>query len=134
MVSIITPSSLTIKASAPYVLLSHIHSPNLTYIDLSSINLRENIRSSITMLYILQVLILSSNQLKGEIPFSIGDLISLKNLSLDFNSFSGSVLYSLSTIPGGGFKVCLTGYKWFPFTMAKDSGVVLLHNRLARIR
>ena len=53
-----------------YVLLSHIHSFNLTYIDLSSINLQGNISSSITMLDTLQVLILSSKQLKGEIPYS----------------------------------------------------------------
>ncbi|KAL9329438.1 hypothetical protein ACSQ67_004441 [Phaseolus vulgaris] len=117
----LTLSNLTIKASAPYVLFSHIsnlqtltishanlagslpkhiHSPNLTYIDLSSNNLRGNIPSSITMLDTLQVLILSSNQLKGEIPYSIGDLISLKNLSLDSNSFSGSLPDSLSAIPG----------------------------------
>ncbi|KAL9332272.1 hypothetical protein ACSQ67_001882 [Phaseolus vulgaris] len=53
-------SNLIIKVSASYVFLSHIHSPNLTYIDLSSVNL-SGIPSSITMLDTLQDLIISSN-------------------------------------------------------------------------
>ncbi|KAG5029514.1 hypothetical protein AAZX31_05G148700 [Glycine max] len=114
----LTLSYLTIK---PYLILSHftalqtliishanltcslpkhLHSPNLTYLDLSFNNLKGNIPPSITMLENLQVLNLSSNGLKGEIPSSIGDLISLKNLSLAFNSFSGDVPDSLSAIPG----------------------------------
>ncbi|WJX26818.1 Receptor-like protein 51 [Trifolium repens] len=115
----LTVSNVQVKASGPYVILSHmnylksltishanltgflpghIHS-NLTHFDFSGNQLKGNIPFSITMLDSLESLNLSSNLLTGEIPSSIGDLISLKNLSLASNSFSGSIPDSFSAIP-----------------------------------
>ncbi|CAJ2658805.1 unnamed protein product [Trifolium pratense] len=116
----LTVSNVQVKASGPYVILSHmnylksltishanltgflpghIHS-NLTHFDFSGNQLKGNIPFSITMLDSLESLNLSSNLLTGEIPSSIGDLISLKNISLASNLFSGSIPDSFSAVPG----------------------------------
>ncbi|KAL1555966.1 Receptor-like protein 51 [Salvia divinorum] len=115
----LTVSRVAVSASGPTIILSgmkslhsvtlshtnltgnlpkHWHS-NLTFLDLSTNQLKGEIPISLTRLENLLHLNLSSNSLSETIPDTIGDLSSLQNLSLASNSLSGPIPESLAAMP-----------------------------------
>ncbi|KAM7254423.1 hypothetical protein ACFE04_003803 [Oxalis oulophora] len=102
--------------------------PRITYLNLSSSGLKEQIPHYIFNLTSLEVLDLSNNNITGSVPDFLGNLSSLKILNLEDNKLSGSVPdILLEKQTAGSLKLSVEGNRDLckSLTCKKKSSVVI---------